>query len=370
MKCVYFPARALAALSFMALAAPGLRAGFIQTNLASDVTGLAANFDPNLKNPWGMSFSATSPFWVSNQGSDNSTLYTGTGAPQALIVTVPPTTGVPTGPTGQVFNSTTAFVEKDGSAASFIFDTLAGTIDAWNSGNGIPVGTAEQEASATGSYTGLAIDATTERLYAANFATGNIDVYNSSFGSTMVSGGFVDPNAMAGYAPYNIQEINGLLYVEYDEVNAMGRPQAGNGLGYVDVFDTNGVLQKRLITGGALDAPWGITLAPAGFGNFGGDLLVGNFGNGEINAFNATSGAFVGTITDNSGNPIVNDGLWALDFRTGGAGVNPNALYFTAGINGEADGLFGSIATPEPGTWALGLAALTLLRYVRRRSRR
>jgi uncharacterized protein (TIGR03118 family) len=358
-RSIYFAA------ALVALAVPALNAGFVQTNLTSDIPGLAANLDPNLKNPWGMSFSPTSPFWSSNQVTGTSTLYTGAGTPLSLVVTVPPTTGIPAGPTGQVFNSTTAFIDGNGTKASFIFDTLSGTLDAWNGMDGT---TAEIMHAAPGaSYTGLALDPATDRLYAANFATGQIDTYNSSFAPTATTGGFIDPNAMAGYSPYNVQTVNGLLYVEYDQVNpTTHRPQFGAGLGYVDVFDTNGNLLKRLASGGVLDAPWGIAMAPAGFGGFGGDLLVGNFGNGEINAFNPTTGAFAGTITDASGNPIVNSGLWALEFRTGGPGVNPNALYFTAGINGEADGLFGSITTPEPGTLAAGLIGLALLLRRRR----
>ena len=360
MQRLYFAGRAAVLLgSMLTLAAPGLRAGFIQTNLASDISGLAANFDPNLKNPWGMSFSGSSPLWVSDQGAGVSTLYSGAGVPVSLVVTVPPTTGAPIGPTGQVFNSTTAFIEGDGTKASFIFDTLAGTIDAWNSGNGT---TAQVMDTTTGALTGLALDPASQHLYAANFATGAIDVYNSSFSPTTVSGGFVDPNALAGYSPYNIQLVNGELYVEYDLVNpTTHQPQAGAGLGYVDVFDTNGNFVQRLATGGSLNAPWGVTQAPAGFGGFGGDILIGNFGNGEINAFNPVSGAFAGTITDAAGNPIVNSDLWAIEFPAGGPGVNPNALYFTAGINNQADGLFGSITTPEPGTLAAGLAALALL---------
>ena len=352
----------------LTIAAPGLRAGFIQTNLTSDISGMAANTDPNLKNPWGMSFGPTTPFWISNQVTDTSTLYTGAGAAVALIVTVPPTTGVPTGPTGQVFNSTSVFIEGDGTKASFIFDTLAGTIDAWNGGNGTIAQIMQTAAGA--SYTGLALDPASERLYAADFATGNIDTYDSTFSPTTTSGGFVDMNAIAGYSPYNISLVNGLLFVEYVQVNpTTHRPQAGLGLGYVDEFDANGNLVKRLATGGQLDAPWGVTMAPAGFGGFGGDILVGNFGNGEINAFNATSGAFAGTITDDDGNPIVNNGLWSLAFRTGGPGVDTNALYFTAGINREADGLFGSLTTPEPGTLAAGLMVLAFMAWLGRRTR-
>ena len=351
---------AAAAIGSMLMLAPaGLWAGFIQTNLTSDIPGMAANTDPNLKNPWGMSFGPTTPFWVSNQVTGTSTLYMGNGAAVPLVVTVPPTMGVPAGPTGQVFNSTSAFIESDGTKASFIFDTLSGTIDAWNGGNGT---TAQIMATAPGVYTGLALDPASDRLYAANFATNHIDTYDSTFAPTTTSGGFIDPNPIAGYSPYNVAMVSGQLYVEYDEVNpTTHQPQAGNGLGYVDVFDTNGNFVKRFATDGPLNAPWGITVAPSGFGGFGGDILIGNFGNGEINAFNATSGAFDGTITDAAGKPIVNDFLWALGFRTGGPGVNPNALYFTAGINNQADGLFGSITTPEPGTLAAGIVVLALL---------
>jgi uncharacterized protein (TIGR03118 family) len=357
------------AAALLCLAVPAVRAGtYVQTNLASDIPGLAANTDANLKNSWGMSFGPTTPFWVSNQVSGNSTLYNGLGVPQSLIVTTPPSGIVPSGPTGQVFNSTASgFMEADGAKATFMFATLAGTIDAWNPGNGTTAVPMITDPGST--YTGLGLDPVSGRLFAANFAGAGIDVYDSSFNSVTTAGGFVDLNALAGYSPYNVEVVNGQVYVMYDQVNPVThRPLAGLGLGYVDVFDTNGNFVKRFATGGALDAPWGITMAPAGFGSFGGDLLIGNFGNGQINAFNPTSGALLGTLTDASGKPIVNPGLWEIAFRTGGPNVNTNALYLTAGINNEADGLFAVIAAvPEPGTFFPALALLGAFAFTRRR---
>jgi len=346
---------------------------FAQTNLVSNVPGLAANLDPNLKNPWGISHSATSPFWVSNQGSNNSTLYNAASVPQALIVTVPPTAPPPTGPTGQVSNSFGAgnFVEN-GAPANFIFATLAGSIDAWNASNGT---TAAVVASTPGAvYTGLAIgtNGAANFLYAANFAGGHVDVFSSSFAPTTLAGSFVDPNLPAGYVPYNIQNVGGKLYVEYAQVDPITHEAAeGAGLGVVNVFDTNGNFLQRIHSGGQLNAPWGIAIAPAGFGEFGGDVLVGNFGDGTINAFDPITGNYVGTLKDSSGNPIVNDGLWALDFRAPGSGFDPNALFITAGINDEADGLFAEIqAVPEPAAMALfALGLLGVAGIARRRKR-
>ena len=358
----------LSAAAFITLAS-GLQAAsvYVQTNLVSDIPSLAAFTDSNLKNPWGMSYTATSPFWISNQATGTSTLYTGTGSPQSLVVTVGPG-GTPSGPTGQVSNATSTFIENDAAKASFIFDTLAGTIDAWNSGDGT---TAEVMHTTPGAvYTGLAMNST--NLFAANFAAGTINSFNTSFAAATLPGSFIDPNLPFGYSPYNVALINNLLYVEYDSVNSTThQPQAGAGLGLVDVFDTSGNFLQRLITGSALNAPWGVTLAPAGWGSFGGDLLVGNFGNGEINAFNPSTGAFIGTVSGANGNPLVNSGLWAIGFRTGGTGVDANALYFTAGINNQADGLFGAIdPAPEPQSLvllAIGAALIGAVTIVRRR---
>jgi uncharacterized protein (TIGR03118 family) len=329
----------------------------VQTNLVSDVAGLAASTDPNLQNPWGVSFSATSPFWVSDEASNVSTLYSGTGAINSRVVSVPG------GPTGQVFNSAGAGNFLVGSsAANFIFDTLGGAIYGWNGAAG---SSAQLEASTAGaSFTGLALDnnGTGNFLYAANSAgSGGIDVFNSSFAPVALAGSFTDPNLPAGYVPYNIQNIGGDLYVEYENPAS----QRTLGAGAVSVFDANGNFISELISpGGELEAPWGITIAPAGFFDFPDDLLVGNFGNGEINAFNPVTGAFLGTLTDSSGNPIVNQDLWALAVDPG---ANPNAVYFTAGIDRQTEGLFGELtssAVPEPGSFAigaLGFIALGLL---------
>ena len=349
-------------LAICALLGPALFGdGFTQTNLVSDIPGMAINTDPNLKDPWGMSFNAASPIWVSDRATGVSTLYSGTGVVNSLVVTVPP--GIPLGPTGQVFANITGNFLLNNSPAAFIFDTLGGTIDAWNGGT-----TATVMNTTTGaSFEGLALAGT--QLYAANFqATGGIDVFDTNFAPTTSAGGFVDPNLPAGYSAFNVQNIGGILYVEYAKVTSgVPVPLPGGG-GFVDEFDANGNLLKRLISDGPLDAPWGIALAPATFGAFGGDLLVGNFGNGEINAFNPTTGSFIGTLDDGNGNPIVNPGLWAIDF--GNSSANPNGLYFNVGLNGGQDGLFGVItATPEPASFGLtALALVGLAGFARRRS--
>jgi uncharacterized protein (TIGR03118 family) len=341
---------------------------FGQTNLVSNVPGLAAAVDANLKNPWGMAFSGTSPIWVADNDTSMATVYNGAGVPNtSLIVTVP---GFPT---GTVFNSAGAgnfLSPANGAASNFIFATLTGSIDVWNGSNGATASVVASTPNAV--YTGLAIgnNGTANFLYAANFAAGHIDVFNSSFGLAAVSGSFTDPNLPAGYVPYNIQNLGGKLYVEYAQPDPITHEAAeGAGLGVVDVFDTNGNFLQRIHSGGQLNAPWGIAIAPAGFGEFGGDVLVGNFGDGKINAFDPVNGNWLGVLSDSSGNPLVNDGLWAIAF--GNSSANPNALYFNAGINDEADGLFGEIqAVPEPAAMAfVALGFLGLAGLARRRKR-
>ncbi len=330
---------------------------YVQTNLTSNIPGMAAFTDPNLIDPWGASFSATSPIWISDRGAGVSTLYNGLGAPSPtaspLVVTVPPGTAT-TGPTGQVFAGPTTTFTLNGSPANFIFDTLGGTIDAWNGGT-----TATVVATTPGArYEGLAQANNT--LYAANFVAGGaVNVFNSSY---IMTGSFNDPNVPAGYAPFNVQNIGGRLYVEYALVNSsIPVPLPGNG-GFVDVFNTNGTLVQRLVSGGALDAPWGVALAPASFGQFGGDLLVGNFGNGQINAFDPNTGAFIGTIDGPNGAPFSEPGLWAIFFGNGSQSTSTNALYFAAGINRGNDGLFGDVtAAPEPNTFALMVGSALLV---------
>lgn len=350
---------------------------FLQTNLVSNGAVTAANVDPNLVNPWGIAFSATSPFWVSDQGSGVATLYNGAGVPNALVVSVPPTTGIPFGPTGQVFNSDPTAgqfaVTPGGSSAHFIFDTLSGTIDAWNAG-----ATATVESTTAGAvYTGLALGnvGSSYYVYAANSSgSGGINVFDSNFNNvsgTTFAGQFVDPNGIAGYVPFNIQAIGGNLYVEYAELTPMGAPVPGS-TGYVDEYTSSGNFVSRVVTGGVLDAPWGITMAPAtGFGAYSGDLLIGNFGNGEINAFNPVNGAYLGTLDGASGAPLVNQDLWALDFGNGGTGFSSTTLYFTAGVDNQTGGLFGSITVaPEPSTLLMAAAGLLSIAAGSRYSRK
>jgi uncharacterized protein (TIGR03118 family) len=324
---------------------------YFQTNLTSDVNGLAANLDSNLKNPWGMSFGLTTPFWVSDQMTGVATLYNGAGTPQSLVVSTPPSPGP--GATGQVFAGGLGFTMNTGGQALFVFATLAGTIDAWNAGTAA----ATQFTASDGAvYTGLAQAG--NLLYAADTANGKIDVFDSSFHKTTVSGAFADLSVPAGLTPYDIQSVGGKLYVEYAKEGAPG--------GFVGVFDANGNLTQN-ISNSHLDEPWGVTMAPAGFGQLGGDLLVGNFGDGTINAFDPVTGAFLGTLSNVNGTPIVNSGLWALQFRSSSQSTfDSNALFFTAGINNQADGLFGEIQatpTPEPTTlslFGLGLGIIAL----------
>ena len=350
---------------------------YSQTNLVSDIPGMALTTDPNLVNPWGLSDSATSPWWISDNGTGLSTLYSGIGAIVPLVVTVPPPAGSPPGttsaPDGQIFNNTTDF-KVGGVSSNFIFATEDGTISARTTGTTV---TLEVDNSASGAvYKGLALgnNGTANFLYAANFNSGNIDVFNTNFAPATLSGNFTDPSLPAGYAPFNVENIGGILYVTYAlQDPAKHDDVAGPGNGYVDEFDTNGNFIKRLISNGPLNSPWGLALAPANFGDFSSDLLVGNFGDGMINVFNPTTGALLGDLTDSHGNPIVDEGLWGLAFGNGSGSGATNTLYFTAGIPtpGSTDledhGLFGDIvATPEPGTVLLTALALGGLLTLRR----
>jgi uncharacterized protein (TIGR03118 family) len=349
----------LAILTLAAGAASGATIGYFQTNLTSDLPGLAPNVDLNLKNPWGMSFGVNSPFWISDQRTNVSTLYNAAGAPQALIVTTPPLPPPgPTGPTGQVFAGGLGFTMNTGSSAVFIFATLAGTIDAWNAGTSAVTQFTAPDGAV---YTGLAQAGSL--LYAADTRNGKIDVFNTSFAKTTVSGTFVDASVPAGFTPYDIQNVGGKLYVEYAQRNMPG--------GFVGVFDANGNFLQH-ISDPHLNGPWGVTMAPAGFGQFGNDLLVGNFGDGMINAFNPVTGAFLGTLSDAKGNPIVNSGLWALQFRSPAAtSFDSNTLFFTAGINNQANGLFGEIQiVPEPTTLSMMGLGFGLMAWAWRKVRR
>jgi uncharacterized protein (TIGR03118 family) len=330
---------------------------FVQHNLVSSVPGLADVTDPNLIDPWGMSFSATSPFWISNHGKGNTTIYSNPSSSATItisttVVTIPPGAGdsTPSTPTGQVQNSTGGFLLANGKAASFIFCTEDGTISAWNGGT---TSTVMVDFSSVGTvYKGLAIGTGSGAplLYAANFSFGKIDVFDTNFKLTSVPGGFGDPNLPAGYAPFNIWPANGKLYVTYAVQNSTKKLDvAGVGNGVVDVFDYNGNLQQRLTSGGPLNSPWGVAVVGGNWGPFSPAVLVGNFGDGHINAFDLNSGALLGTLQTSAGTPVTIQGLWAIEFGNGGSAGDPSYLYFTAGIfnNGVAAGLLGYIA-PQP----------------------
>lgn len=328
-------------------ALPGsLRAAnaYVVRNLASDIPDLADNTDPNLKGAWGISESSKSPFWISDAATGLSTLYESNGAVVSLVVTIPPSkAGGATGaPTGTVYNGTTGFAIATGEPAAFIFDTLDGTISGWNSTVNKTEAVVAVDMSSSGAiFTGLAIatSGSNTYLYAANFAAGTIDVFDSTYKPVTLPNAFVDSKLPAGYAPFNIQALGSSLYVAYAQQNTgKNFSVAGAGFGYVDVYDTSGNLLQQLIAGGNLNAPWGLAIAPAGFGDFANDLLVGNFGDGTINVYNPTTGAYVATLNDVYGTPVVVPGLWALQAGNGGSGGDINAVYFTAGIPGP-DGL-------------------------------
>jgi uncharacterized protein (TIGR03118 family) len=316
-------------------------------NLQSDVPGLAAAVDPDLVNGWGIVASPTSPWWVSDEGTDKSTLYNGnTGAKVGLIVTVAG------GPTGVVFNGSSDFKVDAGTgplAARFIFATESGTIAGWNG-----VGTTAITAATTPDaiYLGLANGASggANYLYAANFHEAQVDVFDKDFALTTLPGGnFTDPGLPDGYAPFGIQNIGGEIYVAYAKQNEDGDEEvAGEGLGYVSAFGTDGSFHGRVASAGELNAPWGLAMAPAGFGKFSGDLLVGNFGDGRIHAFGRGENGWEerGVLKGTDHTPIEIDGLWGIGFGNGASAGPRNTLFFAAGPDDETHGLFGSITAP------------------------
>jgi uncharacterized protein (TIGR03118 family) len=323
-----------------------------QVNLASDVAGLAPLTDPDLKNPWGVSLSATSPLWVSNQGTNSSTLYS--LAPGSSTVTKSSAVRVTmadsvAGPTGQVANTGTGFVLSNGTTsapAAFIFATLDGHIEAWSPTVDPHLGNTEDKATVPGaSYTGLAI--ANNQLFAANFATGRINVFDSAFHQVKLAAWqFRDPRLPKGYLAFNAQALNGTVFVTYDKADpTTGRQAVGKGLGVVDEFSTNGRLISRIASGAPLNAPWGLAIAPSSWGRAAGSLLIGNFGDGRINIFAAVRHGFAHHATGQvkvagTGKAFAEPGLWALLPGTATTG-GTDALWFTAGINGEQDGLLG-----------------------------
>ncbi len=345
------PATADVSPSFSRQSASPSARFYAQHNFVSDGAVSADHVDAALVNAWGLVASTTSPWWVADNGSDSSTLYNGnTGATIALRV------GVAGAPTGVVFNGGTSFVVTNGTAsgpARFIFATESGAILGWNPAVAVTrAGLAVDNSAAGAVYKGLAIAATAagDRLYAANFHAGTVDVFDAAFHP--VPGGFSDGALPPGYAPFGIRNLGGTIYVTYALQNAEQHDDvAGVGHGFVDAFDTQGNLLRRVASRGRLNSPWGLAVAPSDFGEFSGNLLVGNFGDGHINAFDL--GRFEGTgelvqrgqLHAADGQPLTIDGLWALAFGNGAAAGPTNALFFTAGPLGEQHGLFGKVVT-------------------------
>lgn len=351
----------LGALAFL-MAPPAQAAGdfYQQHNLVSDGSIPADNKDANLVNSWGIAFNPSGPVWVADNGAGVSTLYDGNGKMQPLVVRIPSPANAsgPGTPTGIVFNASTGFVVSQGmtsGASRFIFATEDGVIAGWSPNVDMTHAIRVIDNSTTGAvYKGLALSAggNGSMLYAADFHNNRIDVFDSSFKPvTMAAGAFSDPGIPAGFAPFGLQAINGDIYVSYAKQDAAKHDDvAGKGLGFINVFDPNGHLIKRLVSQGELNSPWGMTLAPAGFGQFSGRLLVGNFGDGTIHAYDFATGKFIGTLKDPGRRPIQIDGLWGLAFGNGFDHQPVDTLFFAAGPGDEKHGLYGRIdVSPDEG---------------------
>jgi uncharacterized protein (TIGR03118 family) len=325
------------------------QAGYSQTNLVANTAGVANHTDPQLSNPWGISFIPGQAFWIANNNGGTSTVYDAQGNKSSLVVGIPTAAVNPCSPgcpTGTVANTMNGYFGN----GAFLFDTEDGLIANWTGqGNALTV----VDNSAAGAvYKGLALVTNTEGtfLLAANFNSGKIDVFDRNFHPTHLVGTLTDPSLPAGYAPHGIHVINNLIVVTYAMQDAAKHdPTLGAGLGIVDGFDVEGNFTHTFASGGTLNAPWGVASAPASFGTFSNAVLIGNFGDGTINAFD-TTGHFLGQVTDSAQHVIVNPGLWDMVFGAGGTG-DPNTLYFTAGGASQTSGVFGTLV---PATSANG----------------
>jgi len=314
---------------------------FAQANLIADAAG-ATTIDANLVNPWGIAFGPTGILWVSNNGTGTSTLYSGTGTKNALTVTVPGVAVLGAGtPTGVVFNSTTNFLIPGAGAALFVFAGEDGTVAAWNMSTGSAAHVVADRSANGAVYKGVAIasNAGANFLYLTNFAQSRVDVFDGSYAFVR---SFSDPGIPTGFAPFGIANIGGQLFVTFAKQQASDKTndQPGAGNGFVDVFNADGTLSKRFASNGPLNSPWAVTAAPASFGAFSQDILVGNFGDGKLLAYNASTGAFVDVMRDHNKNPIVINGLWGLEF---GPAAGSSTLYFASGPGGEQHGLVGTL---------------------------
>jgi uncharacterized protein (TIGR03118 family) len=349
-----------AVLSTAIAATPSPANTYLVHNLVSDLPDTADFQDPNLVNPWGMTASATGPFWIGNNGTGTSTVYSTNGTPATLIVNIPaPAMATGGAVSGVISNATTSFPVSLGGttkASSFIFCTEDGTISGWSPTVSATNAIVAVNQSALGSvFKGCVVGGTAAApvLYVTDFHNGAVDMFDGNFNPILSKTAFVDASIPAGYAPFGISIFGANVYVTYAKQDGMKHDDvAGPGNGYVDIFNASGALVTRLISQGVLNSPWGMAMAPATFGQFGGALLVGNFGDGTINAFDPAKGTSLGSLQDNTGHAIPISGLWTLFFGNGGRGGDPGTLYFTAGIAGpygedpESHGLFGSIQAP------------------------
>ena len=332
--------------------------GYTQTNLTANAAGVANHTDAQLSNPWGIAFIPGDVFWIANNNGGTSTTYDAAGNKQSITTGIPVAANNPCNPgcpTGTIANTT----PTDFGGATFVFDTEDGIIASWN---GTLNAVTKVDNSAAGAvYKGLALlqNAQGDFLLAANFRSGQVEVYDHNFHAATLSGGtFTDPNLPMGYAPHGVKVLDGLVFVAYAQQDtAKHDPVIGDGLGLVDIYHTDGSFLRRGMTGGTLNAPWGMVLTPANFGQFSNDILIGNFGDGKINAYD-TSGNFLGQMKNENDQVIATPGLWDLVFGAGGTG-DPSTLYFTAGGASQTSGLFGTLVpTPVAGPdFALQLSA-------------
>ena len=324
---------------------PAFAQHYTRTDLTSNVSGAAPNFDANLVNGWGLSRGTTSPWWVSDTGKGVSTLYNALGSPIPLVVTTPGPNGGPGNPTGTVFNYTTGFEAAPGVKSIFLWVTIQGTIDGWNPGVKPTEAVVLKDRKGKAVFTGATL--VTNRfgtfLYAANFKTGDIEVYDSKLNHVFD----LDVHrhgAARGLNAFNVQNVGGNLVVTFAKPSPDGREVHAPGVGAVAIYSQFGRLLQKLDHGNFLNAPWGVALAPSDFGVFSHRLLIGNLGDGHISVFNTVSGDFEGQLQDATNAPIAIDGLWALSFGGSAASGAANELYYTAGPNEGANGLFGKLA--------------------------
>lgn len=323
---------------------------YTQTNLVSDLSGTAKNMDAHLKNPWGLTRGLTTPWWVANNGDGTSTLYDGQGNPiPNRVFDVPPPKGSsnPSTPTGVVFNGTMDFTVAPMQPALFIFVTEDGTISGWNPNVNPTTAILKVNNSPRAVYKGATLSEAFGKhfLYVTNFRSGRVEVYDTKFHlAHEFDNRFQDNRIPHGYAPFGIQALGRNIFVTYAKQDATHHDDvAGPGNGFVDVFSPGGQLLARLEHGPWMNSPWGVAMAPGDFGEFSHSLLIGNFGGGNIAAFNPVNGNFLGNVLNPDNSTLHIDGLWSLQFGNNAAAGASNTLFFTAGINGEADGLFGTI---------------------------